>query len=372
MKIIHIITGLNDGGAEHTLYKICKYDTANNHFVISLTGPGKYYSLLKKIKIKVYYLSANFFSIHKFYNLIKLIRLLKPDIIQTWLVHADLIGSIAAKLAGFNRIIWNIRYSNFKIGKAKFFTIIIVKLLSKLSFLIPVSIVINSKRAKTIYETQGYDKEKLHYIPNGYDLSILKPNNLKKINFKKKYHFNKKVPLIGNIARFDPKKDHTNLIKALSLVRSKNLNFFCIFIGSGIDNDNKILVSEIKKLNLSKNIKLIGKYDNIVEAMNGIDIYVQSSSYGEGFPNVVAEAMSCGTPCIVTDVGDAALISDKSGWVVPPSNPVKLANAIEKALIEIGNARHKKRSVKARSIIKSKFDIKNMINLYDKLWNKLK
>ena len=123
---------------------------------------------------------------------------------------------------------------------------------------------------------------------------------------------------------------------------------------------------------MSKNIKLIGKYDNIVEAMNGIDIYVQSSSYGEGFPNVVAEAMSCGTPCIVTDVGDAALISDKSGWVVPPSNPVKLANAIEKALIEIGNARHKKRSVKARSIIKSKFDIKNMINLYDKLWNKLK
>lgn len=371
MKIIHIITGLNDGGAEHTLYKVCKYDTLNNHIVISLTGPGKYYSLLKQLKVKVFYLNASFLSIHKFYTLIKLIRFFKPEIVQTWLVHADLIGSIAAKLACCDKIIWNVRYSDFKIGKAKLPTIIIVKILSKFSFFLPIKIVINSKKAKKIYEIEGYDKKKLHYIPNGYDLSILKPNNLKKINFKKKYSLKKNIPLIGNIARFDPKKDHINLIKALSLVRLKNSNFLGIFLGSGIDNDNKLLVSEIKKLNLSKNIKLIGQNNNIAEAMNGIDIYVQSSSYGEGFPNVVAEAMSCGTPCVVTDVGDAALIAKKSGWVVPPNNPKKLANAIEKALIETGNIRHKKRSVKARSIIKSKFDIKNMLNLYNKLWNKV-
>ena len=177
--------------------------------------------------------------------------------------------------------------------------------------------------------------------------------------------------MIGNIARFDPKKDHINLLKALVLVASKKLNFFCIFIGSDVDYNNKTLVSKIEELNISKNIKLVGQYDDITEAMNGIDIYVQSSSYGEGFPNVVAEAMSCGTPCVVTDVGDAALIAKKSGWVVPPNNPKKLANAIEKALIETGNISHKIRSVKARSIIKSKFDIKNMLNLYNKLWNKV-
>ena len=119
MKVIHIITGLGDGGAEHTLFKICKYDNINKHIVISLKGPGKYFSLLNKLGIKVYCLNIKFFSIHKFFFLIKLLHSLKPDVVQTWLVHADFIGGIAARLVGIKNIIWNIRYSNFEVGKAK-------------------------------------------------------------------------------------------------------------------------------------------------------------------------------------------------------------------------------------------------------------
>ena len=141
MKVIHIITGLGDGGAEHALFKICKYDVANKHFVISLKSPGKYFSLLKKIGIKVYCLDIKFFSINKFIFLIKLLRSLKPDIVQTWLVHADFLGSIAARLAGINNILWNVRYSNIEIGKAKLTTIFIIKILSLLSYLIPKFIV---------------------------------------------------------------------------------------------------------------------------------------------------------------------------------------------------------------------------------------
>ena len=77
MKVAHIITGLGDGGAEHILFKVCKYDIANKHVVISLTGPGKYFLLLNKLGIKVYCLNIRFFSIHKFIFLIKLLRSLK-------------------------------------------------------------------------------------------------------------------------------------------------------------------------------------------------------------------------------------------------------------------------------------------------------
>ena len=76
--------------------------------------------------------------------------------------------------------------------------------------------------------------------------------------------------------------------------------------------------------------------------MNGLDIHIQSSSYGEGFPNVVAEAMACGTPSIVTNVGDASFIVGKTGWIVPPNNPKKLARAIEMALLELGTKKWKK------------------------------
>ena len=369
MKIVHIITGLNDGGAEHTLFKICKYDNFNKHIVISLTGPGKYFSLLKKLKIKIYCLNANFFSIHKFFFLIRLLRLLNPDIVQTWLVHADFVGGIAARLANIKKIIWNVRYSDLKLGSAKLTTIIIIKILSKLSYLIPKFIVIASKRAKKIYEIEGYDKKKLRFIPNGYDFSILKPSKFQKINFQKKNKIKKKIPLIGKVARYDPKKDHLNLIKALSLIRSKNINFSCVLIGTNINQSNIKLVSKIKELKLSNHVKLLGQNDDITKVMNGLDVYIQSSSYGEGFPNVVAEAMSCGTPCVVTDVGDARFIVGKNGWIVPPNNSIKLAKAIEKALSEIGTSHWSRRCNKARLRIKDNFNIINMIKSYSNLWN---
>lgn len=368
MKIVHIINGLGDGGAEKTLFKICKYDLDNKHIVISLKYPEKYFFLLKNLGIQVFSLDANFFSIHKFFYLIKLLKKLKPDIVQTWLVHSDLIGSIAARLAGIKNIIWNIRYSNFEIGKAKFRTILIIKLLSKLSFLIPKSIVIVSKKAKKIYEIEGYDSKKLKFIPNGYNLSILKINKIKKIKFKKKLNIKKNIPLIGNVARYDPKKDHLNLLKALSILQSKKIIFFCILVGSGINKTNLRLVSQIKKLKLSKCLKLLGKKDNIFEIMNGLDLYVQSSSYGEGFPNVVGESMACGTPCVITDVGDAVYIAGKTGFAVPPNNSIKLAEAIEKAINEFRTKKWSSRINKARMRIKKKFEINKMIKSYNKLW----
>ena len=368
MKVVHIITSLGDGGAEHTLFKICKHDVSNKHIVISLKGPEKYFSLLSRLGVKVYCLNFKFYTIHKFIMLINLLRSLKPDIVQTWLVHADLIGGVAARLAGIKKIIWNVRYSSFKIGKAKLTTILIIKFLAKLSFLIPKLIVIVSKRAKKIYEIEGYDKRKFKFIPNGYDLLFLKPNIIQKKIFQKNNKFKKQIPLIGNVARYDPKKDHINLLNALSLLRYKRIDFFCFLVGSKINKNNIRLVSEIKRLKLSKYIKLLGQNNNILQVMNGLDIYVQSSSYGEGFPNVVAEAMACGTPCVVTDVGDASFIVGKTGWIVPPNNPNKLAKALENAINEVTTKKINKRQDKARARIRKNFDLSKMLKSYNKSW----
>lgn len=370
MRIVHIITGLGDGGAEHALFKICKYDNLNKHFVISLKGPGKYFPLLKKIGIQVYHLNFSFFSVWKFIILVKLIRSLKPDIVQTWLVHADFIGGIAARLAGIRNIIWNIRYSNIEIGKAKFTTVLIIRILSLISFLVPRSIITVSKRAKIIYEKIGYNRKIIKFIPNGYDLSILKINKYQKIKFKKKNKIKKEIFLIGKVARYDSQKDHLNLLTALNLIKSKNINFCCVLIGFNVDKKNARLKSQISKLKLTNHVKLLGQNDNISEVMNGLDVHVLSSRYGEGFPNVVAEAMACGTPCVVTDVGDSGLIVGKTGWVVPPKNSLKLAKAIEHAFREKDTVKWKKRCNKVRSRIKQNFGINNMISSYNNLWIK--
>ncbi len=371
MKILHIITGLGDGGAENTLYKICKYDRSNQHVVISLKGPDKYFSLLKKIDIKVCCINMKFFSIFKFFYLIKLLLFFKPDIVQTWLVHGDFIGGIAARLAGLKNIVWNVRYSNLERQKIKLTTFLLLKILTKLSFFLPRSIVVVSKSARLNCIELGYCKKKLNFIPNGYDLSILKPNKNQKTYFKKKLKINKQTILIGTVARYDPKKDHINLLKAISLIRSRNKNFLCILVGYNIDKNNTNLVKEIKRLNLFKYVKLLGQKNDISQIMNGLDVYVQSSGYGEGFPNVVAESMACGTPCVVTDVGDAAFIVGKTGWIVPPKNSLKLAKKIKQALFEIGKKNWSKRRAQVRLRIKNNFKMEIMLKSYNELWIKV-
>tara|TARA_Y100000996_G_scaffold404984_1_gene379648 strand:- start:1102 stop:2235 length:1134 start_codon:yes stop_codon:yes gene_type:complete len=369
MKILHIITGLGDGGAEHTLYKICKYDSTNNHIVISLSNRGKYFSLLKKLGIEVYNLNINFFSIYKFFYLVKLIGTLKPDIVQTWLVHADFLGSIAARLAGFKNIVWNIRYSKIQFGKAKFTTILILKILAKLSYFIPQLIIIVSKKAKKIYKNEGYDNKKFLFIPNGYDLLNLKPNSFETSNLLDKIKIKNRTPRIGYVARYDPLKDHINLLKALSLIRLKKIGFFCLLVGNNINN-NISLNAEIKKLKLTSCVKLMGPTKNVSKIMKWLDVHVQSSR-SEGFPNVIAEAMAVKTPCVVTNVGDSSYIVGNTGWVVPADNSIKLAIAIESAIKEIRTKEWSKRRNRARARIRDKFSIGKMIKSYNKGWFKV-
>jgi len=369
LKVIHIITSLGDGGAENTLYKICKHDSVNEHIIISLKRADKYSLLLKKVGIKVYHLNMKFYSILNFFYLIKLLHFLKPDIVQTWLIHGDLIGGIASKLSGIKNIIWNVRYSNLKFEKANLINILLIRILVIFSFIIPRAIIVVSKSAKKNCENLGYCKNKLMLINNGYELSIFKNNLNKRITFRKKLNISNKIVVLGNVARYAKMKDHLTLLKALSLIQSHKINFLCVLIGSEINKNNLTLVKQIKKLNLSNNVKLLGKYDDISQVMNGIDIYIQSSKYGEGFPNVVAEAMACQTPCVVTNSGDASYIVGRVGWVVSPSIPEKLAKAIMNAISKKNNSIWNIRCVEARLRIQNFFSIDKMMINYKKLWS---
>lgn len=366
MRIAHIITGLGNGGAELSLNKICNYDKLNEHHIISLTDLGKYGHLLKKKKFKVYCLEIkkNFFILSKFFKLISLLKKIKPDLIQTWMFHSDFLGSLAT-LFYKKKIIWNIRNSN--VGNSNRLTYLIIKLLSLFSWFFPEKIIICSKYSIKNYEKLGYCKNKFLYIPNGYDLSYLKP--IIKINkIRSKYNISKSIPLIGTVARFHPQKDHENLIKALYFLKKNNVKFLCVLVGFKIDHTNKYLMQIIKKYQMSKQIKLYGESKKIREIMSELDIHILPSAYGEGFPNVVAESMACMTPSVVTDVGDSKFIVGKNGWVARPSNSLDLSKKINKALNELKKTTWKRKCTNARSHIKINFSIKKMLYSYNQLW----
>lgn len=128
-KALHIITGLNDGGAEGVLFRLVKFSKRDiEHKVVSLTGPGKYKALLEGEGIEVECLHLNPFNfVFKFYTLCSLIKKTKPDVVQTWLYHADIIGGLASRLAGQKNILWGLRQADFDIKKMKFATRLVMK-----------------------------------------------------------------------------------------------------------------------------------------------------------------------------------------------------------------------------------------------------
>ncbi len=369
MHILHIITGLADGGAEAVLYRLCTHNQDNHHTVISLIDEGKYGPLLSQAGIAVHCLrmQRGRICISGMFQAWRLIKHLKPDIVQTWMYHANLLGGFIARLAGVKPVVWGIHHSTLDTSKKS--TIIIAKISARLSKWLPIKIVVCATKAAEIHIRQGYDRRKINVIPNGYNISQFHPNLVAGKALREEWGITGQTPIIGLVARFNPQKDHGNLLAALCILVAKRIEFLCVLVGRDIRDDNKELTLLIKKIGNEERVRTLGKREDIPAVMNAIDINVLSSSNGEAFPNVLAEAMSCGTPCVTTDVGDAATIVGTTGWVVPPQNALELADALELALMDLQDSQGwEARKHACRVRIAENFTIEKMVSAYKKVW----
>jgi glycosyltransferase involved in cell wall biosynthesis len=371
--ILHIITGLNDGGAEACLYRLCTNDKSNKHIVISLLDQGKYGSLLLDKHIKTHFLNLklNLSAIISIFRLCYYLNKYNPDVIQSWMYHADFFSTLVSLILGKNNIVWGIRHSSLMPGKSKVSTIWISWLLARMSHIFSKKIISCAFNAIDVHKNLGYDSTKMVCIPNGYDLSNFQYIEGRLNKFLKKLNLNTALPILGSVGRYDPQKDHSNLLRALSIIRRNGVEFYCLLIGQGLDQGNTRIIAEIEKLELDKSVLLLGSISNIPEVMSALDLHISSSSFGEAFPNVVAESMACSTPCIVTNVGDAPLIVGDTGWVVPPCNSESLANVIAVAIEEMNSDRWEERRTRSRSRIEKNFSISHMVANFHKVWKKI-
>jgi glycosyltransferase involved in cell wall biosynthesis len=370
MKVVHIITGLTDGGAEAVLFRLCKNAQECQHHVVSLADDGKYGPMLRAIGVNVTTLnmSPSNPSLLAFIRLVRLLRCEEFDVVQTWMYHADLFGGLAAQVAGIRSVVWGIHHTTLEPGKSKKITILIAKLLAKLSWWLPAKIVVCAQRAIEVHEALGYDRSKMCFIPNGYDLAVFKPGLDPQGEMKATLVPDKRIPLIGTVGRFDPLKDHANLLDALVILRDRGSAFRCVLVGKGLDSSNSQILEWIALRGLADHVQLLGLRNDIPNIMNALDLHVLSSS-AEAFPNVVAEAMACGTPCVVTDVGDAADIVGDTGWVVQPRDASALAKTIVFALQDVMiTEQSSDRRSRARSRIEANFNIERMVSSYMAVW----
>lgn len=368
MKVIHIITGLNDGGAEAVLYRLCTHESVANHHAISMMGEGKYGPLLRQAGVSVSCLNMPQGRVtpNGLWRLWRLLRQERPAVVQTWMYHADLIGGVLARLAGVKRVFWGIHHTTLDARHSKRSTILVAKLCAVLSRWVPTAIVCCAQKALQVHRDLGY-VGKMQVIPNGYDLSRFAVNDAAGGRLRAEWGIGDRY-LLGMVGRFDPQKDHKNFLAALAELKRRGVAFAAVLVGRGLDASNPQLAGWLTELGLEAEVRLLGQRSDIPDVMNALDVHVLSSAF-EAFPNVVAEAMACGTPAIATQVGDAALIVGDTGWVVPPQDAAALADALLAAREAMNDAdAWAARRAAARQRVEENFSLRRMVASYEALY----
>lgn len=369
--VMHVISNLYDGGAEGALYRLCLNSPNFKHVVVCMMDEGKYGPMLEAAGVRLHCLrmpqgKPTWRGVVNFW---KLLRSLRPDVVQTWMYHADLMGGVLARLSGVQKVFWGIRHGNLTPGTVKASTIMVAKLCAHLSRWVPLRIVSCSQQASVTHASIGYDKGRMTVIPNGYELSRYTPDPEARVQLRAQLGVSTGTLLLGMVARFNAQKDHANLFAALQRLRQQGAAFHCVLVGTGMDVTNTDLQALLQKFEVADVVSLLGRRDDVPKVMNALDLHVLSS-LGEAFPNVLAEAMACGTPCVTTDVGDAGYIVGDTGWVVPPQNAQAFATGLQQAChsFQSSTTSWKIRQQNARARIVDHFSIEQMAAKYELEW----
>lgn len=325
MKILHIIPNLNSGGAEKMLVKILENDTENENIVITLFKAGFYEKRVKELNVDL--VELELFSLKTFFSRIPLLfsKCREVDLIHSWMYYSN-IFSLFLKFLFRKRIVWNIRRSHIEKSEMKSSTYYAIKLNSLFAEKADM-IIYNSYMGKKAHEKFGFKNKDVIVLPNGFE----KNDRIKQFSDSSKElfrdSFGEYKHLFCNVARWEPLKDHKNLLEAMSILKYKNIDYHLLLCGKNIDYKNKELVDLLECFELGDKVTLLGERTDIEEIMNYCDLYI-SSSRSEGFPNVLGEAMKNNLLVVTTDAGDSKFIIQNDNLIVPVNNPIKLADKI--------------------------------------------
>lgn len=372
MKVAHIITSLETGGAETMLTRIVEQGGGMEHVaVVSLGDAGALAGQIARAGVPVFALGMRPGRPNPgaLWRLIRLLRRLKPDVVQTWLYHADFAGLLAASLARHPLVVWNVRCAELDPADHPRSLMVLLKLLARLSHR-PAAIVTNSEAGRRAHDALGYRPRAWAVIPNGFNIERFAPDDAAAGELRRELGVDPGTPLVGLLARHHPMKDHATFLKAagraLALDPDRRVHF--VAAGRGVDTDPG-LRSLARELAVGTRLTLLPERSDAPRFLAALDVAV-SSSYGEAFPNVVGEAMACGTPCVVTDVGDSAAVVAGCGVVVPPREPGALAAGII-TLLDLDEPARRRLRARARERVVSHFSIAAAAARYRELYSHL-
>jgi glycosyltransferase involved in cell wall biosynthesis len=371
VTIVHLITGLETGGAERMLSRLvaCTDRDRFRSLVVSITGAGNMAPAVDRAGIELISLGIRrgVPDPRGLFRLGRILREVRPDILQTWLYHADFLGLVVKQLGYIPHLIWNVRCSDMSLASVSVVGGGLRRLLSWCST-IPDAVIVNSRAGRLFHEQIGYNPRRWEHVPNGFDTDELRPNLGARRLLRAELGIDDETIVIGLPARYHPMKDHSTFLEAAATLAERRPEVRFALLGAGIEPSNRPLAKAITRHGISDHIRLLGERSDMAEVYAALDIATLSSACGEGFPNVLGEAMACGLPCVATDIGDALELLGPTGIVVPPCNPQALA-ASWLALIEIGAEGRRLLGSKARERIVRDYGLGVAVARYEALYD---
>jgi len=373
LRILFITTGLNLGGAERTLQRLAVELNRRGHCIkiCSLRAGGRIAEELRSRSINVLEIGFRK-SLGDFWRWLQLgrsIRQFQPDIVQTWMYHADLAGGLMARCCVGAPTVWGIRQSNLDAQRSKRLTRWVVATNARLSRWVPSCVVYCATAAARVHRKVGYAPRNEQVIQNGCETAVFKRSVDDRQALRQQLEVAEGAPIIGHAGRWDAQKDYPSLVNAMGQISTVFPEATFVLVGTGIDEGNRELVCLIQEAGL-KRVRLFGISNDMVAFYSALDCFIMSSAYGEGFPNVLTEAMACEVPCVATDVGDSGSIVGNTGRVVPVRSPDDLARAVL-SILQMTPAARCALGVMACDRIVEHFSFERMVDQYEQLYTGL-
>jgi glycosyltransferase involved in cell wall biosynthesis len=372
---LHVITTLEIGGAENMLLRLLE-SGARDEFepsILSLMDPERCPSrtlaaqaAALRIPAFTLGLAQGQWHVAALWRLGRIMRAAAPSLIQGWMYHGNLTATMGSWLL-LRRppVLWNVRHSLHDLALEKPLTRLILRLSSRLSSL-PAAIIYNSRVSAAQHARLGFDASRAVVIPNGFDGTQFRPQADAGARLRQDLGIDPARTVIGLIAREHPMKDPGNLVRAVALLKGRGHAVHLVIVGKGLDEHNQTLCTLVRESGIAAHLSLLGERTDVPALVAGFDIAALCSAWGEGFPNVLGEAMASGVPCVATDVGDCGWVLGPHGIIVPPRDSDALADALGR-LIEIGGDARHQLGLAGRARILQHFSLQEVVRQYEAL-----
>ncbi len=372
-RVLHIITSLTTGGAERALYNLLHGGLAEhfNCHIISLSDEGTLGPLISDLGVSVTSLGMRS-GRPSFAGLIKLRRLVRefqPTLIQGWMYHGNLAAMLACTLASERPVLaWNIRHSLYSLNFEKIMTRQVIRA-NRFFSASPDAILYNSRLSRKQHEAFGFVSLNGVFIPNGIDEQKFFFSSSSRKRVRSELGIPAEAQIVGHVARLHPMKDRPVFVRAAVDLAFRHPETYFLLIGRDVSLDNEML-EQLIPAQVRDRFHLLGERSDVYELMRVMDVFCLSSAWGEGFPNVIGEAMATNVPCVATDVGDSAAIIGDTGFVVPSRDDEALASGIE-MLLTMPMAERRALGEHARARIEENYSLGAIVEQYAALYERL-